>query len=121
MRSTEMAVGMHIKENMVEKSMNLVFKFIYLLRLLYTHIVSSLHFLPPNSYISLLSLFRIHEYFFKVNCYIYILNYMIQNHNLLSLCNATPTHVFRANQLVLDYQLVCSFLGKTMYPVLKCR
>jgi hypothetical protein len=62
-------------------------------------------------------LFFIHYYYICVYIYIYIYIYTytqiyISKYNLLSVYNITCMYVFRANHLVLDNQLMCSFLVK---------
>lgn len=42
----------------------------------------------------------------------------MHKNNLLSLHNVTCMYVFSADRLVLDNQLVCSFLRKTISPTL---
>lgn len=40
----------------------------------------------------------------------------INEHNLFSLCNVTCMYVFRTDQLALDNQTTCSYLGKSISP-----
>lgn len=41
----------------------------------------------------------------------------MHEHNLLSLCNVAWSYVFRAGHSAFDNQLLCYFLGKTIFPV----
>lgn len=43
-------------------------------------------------------------------------NEYVPKHNLFSLCNVTCMYAFRTDQLALDNQTGCSYLGKSISP-----
>lgn len=84
----------------------------------YVHIYTYVHthIFPPSkpSHIPLHTLLQIHGLFFYVITCICVYVYRhIPKYNLFSPHNVTFMHVFRAEHLVLDKQLVCSSLWKT--------